>query len=57
MARGDVDFVVAHDDDFANMAIVGDEWWSDRAYAFVGKGLRATEIEFFPYSSLKEAER
>jgi len=54
---GDIGFFMEHGDDVAKMAIVGDERWKDEVFAFVGKGLRTTEVEFFPSSSLKEAER
>lgn len=53
---GDVDFLMAHGNDIAKIAIVGDERWKDQILVFVGKGLRTTEIEFFPPSSAKEAE-
>lgn len=53
---GDVDFLMAHGNDFAKIALVGDERWKEDLFAFVGKGLRTTEIEFFPASSAKEAE-
>ncbi len=52
----DIGFLLEHGDDIVKMAIVGDEQWRDDAFLFVGKGLRATEIEFFPKASLKEAE-
>jgi hypothetical protein len=52
---GDIGFLMAHGDDIAKMAIVGDERWKDQIFAFVGKGLRTTEIEFFPPSSMTEA--
>jgi len=53
---GDVGFLMEHGDDIAKMAFVGDERWKDQVFAFVGKGFRTTEIEFFPSSSMKEAE-
>lgn len=53
---GDIGFLIEHGNDIAKMAFVGDERWKDQVYAFVGKGLRTTEIEFFPSSSMKEAE-
>jgi hypothetical protein len=53
---GDVDFLMAHGDDIARIAIVGDARWKDQTFAFVGKGFRSTEVEFFPPSSAKEAE-
>jgi hypothetical protein len=54
---GDVGFLMAHGDSVARLAIVGEERWKDDAYAFAGKGFRTTEIEFFPVSALREAER
>jgi hypothetical protein len=55
-AWGDVGFMAAHGDDVVKMAIVGDEQWKEETFLFVGKGLRSTEIEFFPLSSVKQAE-
>jgi hypothetical protein len=52
---GDIGFLMAHGDDIAKMAIVGDERWKDQVFAFVGKGFRTTEIEFFSPSSVTEA--
>lgn len=54
---GDIAFFMTHGNDVARMAIVGDERWKDQVFAFVGKGLRDTEVEFFPFSSEGEAER
>jgi hypothetical protein len=53
---GDVEFLMTHGDDIARIAIVGDPRWMDQTLAFAGKGFRATEIEFFPPSSAKEAD-
>lgn len=53
---GDVGFLMAHGDDITKMAFVGDEKWRDQVFAFVGKGFRKTEIEYFPASSMKQAE-
>jgi hypothetical protein len=52
----DIDFFMAHGNDIDKMAIVGDEMWKDQIFAFVGKGLRTTVIEYFSPSSLKEAD-
>ena len=54
---GDIGFLLAYGNDIAKIAFVGDERWKDLAFAFVGKSLRTTEIEFFPSTSSKEAER
>ena len=53
---GDVGFLMDYGDSIVKMAIVGDERWKEQVFMFTGKGLRPTEIEFFPTSSLKEAE-
>ncbi len=53
---GDVGFLMTYGDDIARIAVVGEERWKDQIYAFLGKGLRTTEIEFFPPSLAKEAE-
>ena len=53
---GDIGFLVEHGNDIVKMAIVGDERWKDDAFLYVGKGLRTTEIEFFPTAALKDAE-
>jgi len=53
---GDVGFFVAHGNDIAKIAIVGDEKWKDDAFAFLGKGLRTTEIEFFSPAAEHEAD-
>jgi NH3-dependent NAD+ synthetase len=53
---GDVGFLTDYGDSIVKMAIVGDECWKEQVFMFTGKGLRATEIEFFPPSSSKEAE-
>jgi len=53
---GDIGFMMKYGDDIVKMAIVGDERWKEEAFLFVGKGLRSTQIEFFPTSSLRQAE-
>ena len=52
----DVGFLMEHGNDIEKMAIVGEECWKEDAFLFVGKGFRATEIEFFGPGSLAEAE-
>lgn len=54
---GDLDFLMAHGDEITRMALVGDIRWRDQLFAFVGKGLRTTEIEFFPTAAAGEAEQ
>jgi len=52
----DIDFLIEHGSEVAKMAIVGDKNWRVEIFAFVGKGVRTTEIEFFPSDRFKEAE-
>ena len=52
---GDIGFLMAHGDDIAKMAIVGDERWKDQVFAFVGKGLRTPRSNSSPPSSMTEA--
>ena len=46
-ADDDLEFQLEYGNRIARMAIVGDQRWRDQALLFVGKGFRATEIEFF----------
>ncbi len=55
-AWGDINFMAEHANDVIKIAIVGDERWKELAFIFTGKGFRETKIEFFPLSSLKQAE-
>lgn len=50
-------FMPDQDRQMQKMAIVGDEQWRDQACAFVAKGLRSFEIEYFLPSEFAEAER
>jgi len=52
----DIGFFVEHGNDIAKIAIIGDKAWKEDVFAFAGKGLRATEIEFFTPDLSKEAE-
>ena len=53
---GDVGFLMEQGNDIVKMAIVGEERWKDEVFLFAGKGLRTTEMEFFPLPALQEAE-
>ena len=44
---GDVTFLTEHDKDIAKIAVVGDEEWRDLVYAFLAKGFRQAEVEYF----------
>lgn len=52
----DIDFLVEYGDHIVKMAIVGDAAWKEEVFAFVGKGLRTTSVEFFPLDRLEEAK-
>ena len=53
----DISFMAANErgDDFAKIAVVGDDRWRDDVYIFMGKGLRKTEIEFFQLAAMGRA--
>ncbi len=51
----DIGFLVEYGDDIKKIAVVAEERWKDQAFLFAGKGFRATEIEFFPLSSMQQA--
>lgn len=52
---GDVTFLTEHDKDIAKMAVVGEEKWRDSFYAFLAKGFRQAEIEYFLPADLAKA--
>ena len=52
---GDVTFLTEHDKDIAKIAVVGDEEWRDFAYAFLAKGFRQPEVEYFLPGDLAKA--
>ena len=43
----DMTFLMTAADKITRMAFVGEPRWKEEIYMFTGKGLRATEIEFF----------
>lgn len=52
----DLDFQFRYGNEIARIAIVGNEEWKESALAFVGKGFRSTDIEFFPTEAREAAE-
>ena len=52
---GDVTFLTEHDKDIAKIAVVGDEEWRDFVYAFLAKGFRQAEVEYFLPGDLAKA--
>jgi hypothetical protein len=52
----DVGFMLTEGKNIPRMAIVGDTCWEDEILVFVGKGMRATGIEFFLAAAARKAE-
>lgn len=52
---GDDSFLTEHDKDIDKIAVVGDDKWRDFVYAFLAKGFRQAEVEFFPPADLSKA--
>jgi hypothetical protein len=52
---GDVTFLAEHDKAIAKIAVVGDDQWRDLVCAFLAKGFRQAEVEYFLPADLKKA--
>jgi stage II sporulation SpoAA-like protein len=52
---GDLTFMTEHDQDIAKIAVVGEEQWRDLIYAFLAKGFRQAEVEYFLPADLAKA--
>lgn len=52
----DLGFQLDYGNEIVRIAVVGDPRWKDQALMFVGKGFRATEIEYFQPDSLAGAK-
>jgi hypothetical protein len=52
---GDVTFLSEHDRDIAKIAVVGEDKWRDLVYAFLAKGFRQAEVEYFLAADLAKA--
>jgi len=52
---GDISFMSEHDKDIAKIAVVGEDQWRDSIYAFLAKGFRDAEVEFFLPGDLQKA--
>lgn len=52
---GDVSFLSEHDRDMAKIAVVGEDKWRDLVYAFLAKGFRQAEVEYFLPADLAKA--
>ena len=54
-AWGDVTFMTEHDEEIVKIAVVGEEGWRDMIYAFLAKGFRGAEVEYFLPSEISRA--
>jgi hypothetical protein len=52
---GDITFMTEHDDQIGKIAVVGAEGWRDMIYAFLAKGFRNAQVEYFLPSELVKA--
>jgi hypothetical protein len=52
---GDITFLTQHDKDIAKIAVVGEAEWRDLVYAFLAKGFRQAEVEYFLPAELTKA--
>jgi SpoIIAA-like len=52
---GDITFMTEHDKDIVKIAVVGDEEWRDLVYAFLAKGFRQAQVEYFLPADLAKA--
>ena len=52
---GDISFLIEHDKNITKIAVVGDEQWRDFASAFLAKGFRQAEVEYFLPADLAKA--
>ena len=53
---GDLDFMMAHEDDIGRIAVIGEERWRDDLLMFLGAGLRGAGVLFFPPEQRELAE-
>jgi stage II sporulation SpoAA-like protein len=52
---GDITFMTEHDEQIVKIAVVGAEGWRDMIYAFLAKGFRNAQVEYFLPSELAKA--
>ena len=53
---GDVTFMTEHGKQIGKIAVVGEERWRDMIYAFLARGFRDAEIEYFLPADLAKAQ-
>lgn len=52
---GDIRFLIDHDKDINKIAVVGEEQWRDLICAFLAKGFRQAQVEYFLPADLAKA--
>ena len=52
---GDISFLIEHDKDIAKIAVVGEEEWRDLVCAFLARGFRQANVEYFLPADLAKA--
>jgi hypothetical protein len=52
---GDISFMTEHDQNISRIAVVGDEKWRDFADAFLAKGFRQAQVQYFLPADLANA--
>ena len=52
---GDISFMSEHDKEIGKIAVVGEEGWRDMICAFLAKGFRGAQIEYFLPGDLAKA--
>lgn len=52
---GDISFLIEHDKDIARIAVVGEEEWRDLVCAFLARGFRQANVEYFLPADLAKA--
>ena len=52
---GDITFMAEHDKEIGKIAVVGEEGWRDMICAFLAKGFRGAQIEYFLPGDLAKA--
>ena len=52
---GDIRFLIDHDKDIKKIAVTGDEHWRDLICAFLAKGFRQAQVEYFRPADISKA--
>jgi hypothetical protein len=52
---GDIKFLIDHDKDINKIAVTGEEQWRDLIFAFLAKGFRQAQVEYFLPTDIAKA--